>query len=149
MPLYPSGVVLPDLAEYLEVPAGEKRKDTILAHTLARVLIADGVTRVEDATKWKAAKAVPKASRITSFIVLWAYAELDLGRELEGIDEYRDYWNESERSAYRRQAELRETWGAENVRPLLEAVKRHMAATEKRLGEKFNVARAMSLQVSI
>lgn len=131
------------------MPRTEKRKDTLLAHTVARVLIAEGVTRVEEATKWRSAKAVPKASRITSFIVQWVYAELDLGRELEGIDEYRDYWNESERSAYRRQAELRETWGPENVRPLLDLVKKHMAATQRRLGDKFNVAQAMSLQLSL
>jgi hypothetical protein len=112
-------------------------------------MIAEGVSTLDEASTWKAAKAVPKASRITSFIVQWAYAERHLERELVGIDEYREFWNESERSAYRRQSEFRGVWGADNFRPVLDAVKTQMEATEKRLHEKVNVGRAMSLTVAL
>jgi hypothetical protein len=123
------------------------QKDSILAHTLARVMMADGVTDGRDATKWTAVRAVPKASRITSFVVLWAQAERELGRELDGIDEYREIWNESERSAYRRQAEFREVWGAETFRPLVDTIKKQLDTQERRLHERFDLGRAMSLQV--
>lgn len=125
------------------------RKDSILAHTLARVLISEGVTDAADVSKWAAVKAMPKASRITMFLVLWAQAERELGRELEGIDEYREIWNESERSAYRRQAELRAVWGADKFRPLVEIIKKQLDARERRLHEEFNVGRALSLEVAI
>jgi hypothetical protein len=125
------------------------RTDTLLAHTLARVLIAEGVTHADEVGKWKAAKAVPKGSRITAFIVLWAQAERDLGRKLDGIEEYREYWNESERSAYRRQAEFRDVWGAESFRLLVDAVKAQLDANERALHEKFNLGRAMSLQIAV
>lgn len=125
------------------------RKDSILAHTLARVLIAEGVTDVADVSKWAAVKAIPKATRVTSFLVLWAQAERELGRELEGVEEFRSIWHESERSAYRHQAECRALWGPENFRPLIEVIKKQLDATERRLHEKFNVGRAMSLEVAI
>jgi hypothetical protein len=82
---------------------------------------------------------------------MWAYAERKLGRELEGIEDYRSFWNESERSAYRHQAEFRAAWGEENFRPLVEALKRTMAENERRTRERleFNVGRAMSLEVSL
>jgi hypothetical protein len=125
------------------------RKDTLLAHTLAKVLVADGVESIEDYSHWRAAKLSPKAARITSFIAMWALAERELGRELGGIDEYRSYWNESERSAYRRQKEFREVWGEDNFRAVIEAVKRQMDATEARIHEKLTLGRAMSLEVAL
>lgn len=125
------------------------KTDSILAHTLARVVIAEGGTKPGEVTKWEAVKAIPKGTRVTAFLVLWAQAEREVGRELEGIEEYRSIWNESERSAYRHQAECREVWGGEMFRTLIDVLKNAMDDRERRLKEKFDVGRAMSLEVSV
>jgi hypothetical protein len=61
-------------------------------------------------TAWNAVKAMPKAMRVATFIILWA-----LGMKLEGLDrfsitKYQSYWKEKERAAYRAQKEFRELW---------------------------------------
>lgn len=45
----------------------------------------------ESVNTWDGIKAVPKATRIAGFLTTWAYAERKLGRELEGIEDYREF----------------------------------------------------------
>jgi hypothetical protein len=59
---------------------------------------------------WMGAKATPKASRVAAFVVCWAAAMRDEGRDSYSITEYQRYWKESERQAYRVQREFRELW---------------------------------------
>lgn len=101
-----------------------RTKDSILAHCIARGVIAEqgGLEaavekygpRAERLSKWSAlktvAKVTPKASRVATFIVLWALAMRDEGRDEYSITEYQRYWNENERQAYRLQVEFRELW---------------------------------------
>lgn len=107
---------------------GRKRKqDTLLAHCIARALIDDagGLDAAkgkfgEDAeglaaqSKWRQVrlllKVTPKASRVAGFVILWALAMKDEGRDAYTISEYQRYYNENERKAYRDQAEFRELW---------------------------------------
>ncbi len=98
--------------------------DTVLGHCIARAVIHDagGLDAAkkrygENAERWSTlgklravTKATPKASRVASFIVLWALAMSDEGKESYSITEYQRYWNESERQAYRVQNEFRELW---------------------------------------
>ena len=92
------------------------KRDSILAHTVARVVVAGMKPGQKSVNAWDGIKAGPKAGRIAAFLTMWAYAERKLGRELQGIEDYRAFWNESERSAYRHQAECRAVWGEENFR---------------------------------
>jgi hypothetical protein len=55
-------------------------------------------------------KATPKASRVAAFIVLWAWAMREEGRDSFTITDFQRHWNEGERQAYRHQAEFRELW---------------------------------------
>jgi hypothetical protein len=101
-----------------------KKKDSILAHCIGRAVIAEfgGYDlavetlgeKAERLTKWGALKAVakvtPKASRVGGFIVMWAVAMRDEGRDEYTITEYQRYWDESERQTYRLQKEFRELW---------------------------------------
>lgn len=98
--------------------------DTLLGHCIARAVIHDagGLDAAkerygENAEKWSTlgklravTKATPKASRVASFIVLWAVGMMEEGRDSYSITEYQRYWNESERQAYRVQNEFRELW---------------------------------------
>jgi hypothetical protein len=59
---------------------------------------------------WLGAKATPRASRVATFIVLWAAAMHEEGRDEYSITEYQRRWNENERKAYRLQREFRELW---------------------------------------
>jgi hypothetical protein len=100
------------------------KKDSLITHCLARAVVVEqgGVEAAEAAfgpsgerlSKWKALKlgvqVTPKASRVAGFIVTWAWAMVDEGRDEFSITEYQRYWNESERQAYRLQAEFRELW---------------------------------------
>jgi hypothetical protein len=100
------------------------KKDSILAHCLARAVIHEqggveaaaeryGAT-AERFTKWAAlkaaTKATPLASRVAGFIVTWAIAMRAEGREEYSITEYQRYWSENERQAYRLQKEFRALW---------------------------------------
>ena len=107
---------------------GRKRKqDTLLAHCIARAVIDDAGGEAaarekygEDAStlaaqsKWRQVrlllKVTPKASRVAGFIVLWALAMKDEGKDAYTISEYQRYYAENERKAYRDQAEFRELW---------------------------------------
>jgi hypothetical protein len=59
---------------------------------------------------WLGVKATPKGSRVATFIVLWATAMREEGRDEFSITEYQRRWNENERKAYRLQKEFRELW---------------------------------------
>jgi hypothetical protein len=100
------------------------RKDTILAHCLARAVIEEQ-GGIETATetygpnaerlgKWAAlrvaVKVTPKAARVAGFIISWAIAMRDEGRSEYSITEYQRFWNEGERQAYRLQADFRSLW---------------------------------------
>jgi hypothetical protein len=103
------------------------RKDSLLAHCIARAVIADagGVDAAkgqwgadaEDlaaSSKWKQMKLLmkvtPRASRVATFIIQWAWAMRDERRDSFTITEFQRFWNEGERQAYRHQAEFRELW---------------------------------------
>jgi hypothetical protein len=105
----------------------KKRQDSLLAHCIARSIIADAGGESAAREKWgedaevlRAAsrwqqmrltvKATPKASRVAAFIVLWALAMKDEKRDGYTITEFQRYYNEGERTAYRNQAEFRELW---------------------------------------
>ena len=127
------------------------RTDSILAHTVARIAVSGMKPGQKSISAWDGIKAGTKAARVASFLTMWAYAERKLGRELEGVEDYREFWSESERSAYRHQAECRAVWGEENFRVLIDALKATMAEREQRVRERldFNVGRAMSLEISL
>lgn len=100
------------------------KKDSLLAHCIVRAVVAeqgglDGAVAAfgangERLSKWKVLRAgvrvTPKASRVAAFVVGWAWAMLDEGRDEFSITQYQRYWNEGERQAYRLQAEFRELW---------------------------------------
>ena len=106
---------------------GGARKDSLLAHCIARAVIADaggeeaarakwgddasGVARM---SRWQQVKlttrVTPKAARTAGFIVLWAWAMKDEGKDAYSITEYQRYYHEGERQAYRSQSEFRELW---------------------------------------
>jgi hypothetical protein len=105
----------------------KKRQDSLLAHCIARAIIADAggesaarekwgddAEELRAASRWEqmrlTVKATPKASRVAAFIVLWASAMKEEKRDGYTITEYQRYYNEAERKAYRDQAEFRELW---------------------------------------
>ena len=101
-----------------------KAIDTILGHCIARAVMLDegGVDAAkerygENKERWSTwsqlravTKATPKAMRVATFIVCWAIAMQEEGRDGYSITEYQRYWNENERQAYRLQNEFRELW---------------------------------------
>ena len=100
------------------------KRDSLLAHCLARAIIAEqgGIEaaaakygpKAERMSKWRATalavKVTPKASRVAGFVSLWAMAMRNEQVDSFSITEYQRYWSESERQAYRRQVEFRELW---------------------------------------
>lgn len=106
------------------VRKSDRRKDSLLAHCIARAVIHEqgGVDEAvakygpsaERLSKWAtlrvAAKVTPKASRVAAFIVMWAAAMRDEGVDEYSITQYQRYWNEGERQAYRVQGEFRDLW---------------------------------------
>jgi hypothetical protein len=95
---------------------------------------------------WLGVKATPKASRVATFIVLWA-----LGMRLEEADEYsiteyQRYWHEGERQAYRLQKEFRELWPEyENPNELARQIVTHM---DERTSKRDVAALPARLQVT-
>ena len=110
------------------------KTDTILAHCIARAVIAEAGgeeaakgrygERAEAlrASKWQsfkvAAKVTPRASRVAAFIALWGLALDDLDRDELTVDEYSEWANESRATAFRRAAEYRELWRDVDVNEL-------------------------------
>lgn len=113
---------------------GVAKTDTILAHCIARAVMADAGGEEaakgrygEDAevlrgSKWQsfkvAAKVTPRASRVAAFISLWGLALDDLDRDELTVDEYAEWANEPRATAFRRAAEYRELWGNVDVNEL-------------------------------
>ena len=101
-----------------------RKKDSLLSHCLARAFVAEEGgeeaaaakygERAERLRKWTAVKAAvrltPKASRVAAFVIMWAIAMREEGRQEFSITEYQRFWNEGERQAYRLQVEFRELW---------------------------------------
>lgn len=97
-----------------------RKQDSLLAHCLLRAMVAElgGWEKAEaefeggnlKVNAWLGVKVTPKASRVATFIVLWAVAMRDEKRDSYSITEYQRYWNENERQAYRVQREFRELW---------------------------------------
>src|SRR6476661_6929076 len=101
-----------------------KAADTLLGHCIARAVIHDegGVEAATtkhgpNAERWSTlcklravTKATPKASRVATFIVLWAIGMYEEGKDAYSITEYQRFGSESERQAYRVQNECRELW---------------------------------------
>ncbi len=83
---------------------------------------------------WMGVKATPKASRVATFIVLWAVAMRAANLPEFSITEYQRYWNEGERQAYRLQREFRELWPEyENPNELARQILRYLGEkTSKR-----------------
>ena len=92
-----------------------RRRDTLLAHTLVR-LIADeyGIETVEEAqavTGWQAAKLIPLASRVVTLIALWAVALEESGKDSIGIEEFVALnRGESRATSYRHMQDFRRAW---------------------------------------
>ena len=78
-----------------DVRKGDPRRDSLLAHCIVRAVIAaEGREKLEaqlaagdlKVTAWTGAKATPKASRVATFIVLWAKAMHDHGLDAFSIN---------------------------------------------------------------
>ena len=137
---------LPQVTE--SVRKADRRKDSLLAHCIARAVIHEqgGVdeavgkygSSAERLSKWAAlrvaAKVTPKASRVAAFIVMWAVAMRDEGVDEYSITQYQRYWNEGERQAYRVQGEFRDLWQEfETPNDLARQIVKHLgASTTKR-----------------
>ena len=96
-----------------------RRKDSLISHCVARAMIAakgwdETLEQFEAGTlkvsSWQAARVAPKGARVAGFVVMWAVAMRDEGRDEFTITEYQRYWNEGERQTYRLQKEFRECW---------------------------------------
>lgn len=71
--------------------AMSKRHPTVLEHAIGKA-------------------GVLKGSRVLTFICQWTMTSQALGRPIT-IEDYAEWWKESERTAYRHQAEFRRVFG--------------------------------------
>jgi hypothetical protein len=106
--------------------------------------------KAERLSKWSAiktaAKVTPKATRVAGFIVMWAIAMHDEGKDEFSITEYQRWWNEGERQTYRLQSEFRELWpDKETPNELARQIIRHV---DGKLASKREVA-ALPLQLQM
>jgi hypothetical protein len=138
------------------------RTDTILAHTIARAVMADAGgeeaakakygenAEVLKASKWQAvkvaAKVTPRAARVAGFITLWGLALDELNRDELTVDEYAEWASESRATAFRRAAEYRELWDDVDVNELGRLVRDHVRS-HRELRRKPNAL--MSIPVAI
>jgi hypothetical protein len=114
--------------------ARKKREDSLLAHCIARALVAEVGGEAEARRRWgdsaegfaakgrwqrvrMVTKVTPRASRVAAFIVLWAWAMKDEKRDSFSITEFQRYYAVNERNAYRDQADFRALWGDEFETP--------------------------------
>ena len=121
------------------------KKDSIIAHCLARAVIADAggeegakakygekAEVISQGGKWRAiklaAKVTPRATRVAAFISLWGFALYDLDRDELSVEEYADWANESRATAFRRASEYRELWPDVDVNELARAVRDYVRA---------------------
>lgn len=126
----------------------DRRRDSLLAHCIARAVLAqEGGAEAaaqkygphsDRLSKWAglklAGRVTPKAGRVAAFIVMWAVAMREERRDEFSITEYERYWNEGERQAYRVQREFRELWPEfETPNELARQIVKHLdARTTKR-----------------
>ena len=144
---------------------GEVRKkkppralNTLLGHCVLRALIyEEGGAEAANAkysdpasvSKWDSVRLVvrvtPKASRVATFIVLWAVAMRVEGLDEFSITEYQRYWAENERQAYRVQAEFRELWPEfENPNELAKQIVKQI---DRKMDKKAAAKMPLTLQV--
>jgi hypothetical protein len=137
-----------------------KRRDALLTHCVARAVIAEqgGLeaaterygAKAERLSKWAALRAgvrvTPKAARVAGFIITWAVAMREEGRESYSITEYQRFWNEGERQAYRLQADFRELWPEFETPDVLAA--QLVRQLDARAAAKQAASLAMKLQVT-
>ena len=118
------------------------KTDTIVAHCIARAVIAEAGgeeaakakygERAEAlrASKWQsfkaAARVTPKAMRVATFTSLWGLALDDLDRDELSVEEYAEWASEPRATAFRRAAEYRELWGDVDVNELARRVRDHV-----------------------
>jgi hypothetical protein len=106
--------------------------------------------KAERLSKWSAiktaAKVTPKATRVAGFIVMWAIAMRDEGKDEFSITEYQRWWNEGERQTYRLQSEFRELWpDVETPNDLARQIIKHV---DGKLASKREIA-ALPLQLQM
>lgn len=75
----------------------KRQPRTLLEHAIAKVGILRG-------------------ARVCTFICQWTIAANAIGRPIT-IEEYAEWWNESERTVYRHQAEFRRVFGLPSPQP--------------------------------
>ncbi len=74
-----------------------------------------------------------KGARVGSFIACWAIASHAIGHEIT-LEEYRDWWAEPERTAFRHQANFRAMFpGIANPQPLADVL---IAAYDERMAQQ-------------
>jgi hypothetical protein len=75
---------------------------------------------------------VLKGARCASFIASWAIASTSLGRPIT-LEEYAEWWKESERTAYRHQAEFRKCFPhLGNPQPIADLAQQRAAGWQAR-----------------
>jgi hypothetical protein len=136
------------------------KKDSIIGHCLMRAIIVEqgGIEaavekygpKAERLSKWSAiktaAKVMPKATRVAGFIVFWAVAMREEGKDEFSITEYQRFWSEGERQTYRLQKEFRELWwDFETPNELARQLVKHL---DRNHGSKRDVA-ALPLQLQL
>jgi hypothetical protein len=81
-------------------------------------------------SKWQAfkgaARVMPKATRVATFISLWGLALDDVGRDELSVDEFAEWASESRATAFRRFAEYRELWPEVDVNEFGRRVRDHV-----------------------
>ncbi len=104
-----------------------RKRDSLLAHCLARAVIDDAGGEESARAKYGddgekaramnmfqqiklATRVSPKASRTAGFIILWAWAMKSERQDSFTITEYMRFYSENERQAYRSQSEFRDLW---------------------------------------
>lgn len=140
-----------------DVSTPDRRRDSLLAHCIARAVAAEEGgfeavatkygSKAERLPRWSAmrlgVKVTPKASRVAGFIVQWAIAMREEARDEFSITEYQRHWSENERQAYRLQKEFRELW------PEYETPNELAVQIAKRLDPKTTARDAMTLPTKI
>jgi hypothetical protein len=132
-------IVYSDIACQVTHPVRKQRRrtDTLLAHCVIRAVVADlgGWEKANEryeagevkVNAWLGVKATPTASRVAAFIALWALAMRMEDADEYSITEYRRYWQEGERQAYRLQKEFRDLWPEyENPNEFVRQIVKHM-----------------------
>jgi hypothetical protein len=61
-------------------------------------------------------RGVMKGSRVVAFVCQWTMASQALGRPIT-LEDYREWWRESERTVYRHQAAFRDVFGIPTPQP--------------------------------